>query len=363
MKKGRRPIELEDHDRTLGKGIEIGSDRYDDDEIIDLDEIVEVDGGVLEDDEDFDLDVELIDLDADLDFDDLEPDMMPVTAKRRDEASLPDLTRGLGASSPAEASRQPIGQLTLPGLDLPPAPAVKPKSPAPEPKAREPHPVPASMDFAREVKPEKPMTDPFDAFLSADLKPKSPAPEVKAKGAEPEPKAKPAGPDYFDVLLAAEMRKALAEEEEPSAFELIEKVAAPAEAVFTPAAPVREIPPAPAPIPEPPVTPAPIPEPPAAAAPIPEPPVTPAPAPEPPVAAPVFVPEIPVAAPVAQEVPVPEVPAPSQGAVPDRQIEELVTQIESRLIAVVRELVEARLPGIVETVLREEIERLKEDLV
>jgi len=80
MKKGRRPIELEDHDRTLGKGLEIGIDRYDDDEIIDLEEIIEVDGGVLEDDEDFDLDVELIDLDADLDFDDLEPEMMSVSA-------------------------------------------------------------------------------------------------------------------------------------------------------------------------------------------------------------------------------------------------------------------------------------------
>jgi hypothetical protein len=339
MKKGRRPIELEDHDRTLGKGLEIGMDRYDDDEIIDLEEIIEVDGGILEDDEDFDLDVELIDLDSDLDFDDLEPEMMPVTGKKRDEAFLPDHTRGLGASMPVEEPKAPVGQLPLPGLDFPASLGVKPKPPAPRLKAGEPMPGPAQREFAPEVKPEKPVPDPFDALLTAELmakasapelKPKEPIPEVKAKEMEPESKVKPAGPDYFDVLLAAEMRKALADEEEPSALELLEKGPAPGDAFFTPAVPTPEVPVAAVPTPEVPV---------AAAA----------------------IPEIPAAAAAVPEAPAPAIPVPE--AIPDRQLEDLVVQIESKLIEAIREIVEARLPGIVETVLREEIERLKKELV
>lgn len=43
-------------------------------------------------------------------------------------------------------------------------------------------------------------------------------------------------------------------------------------------------------------------------------------------------------------------------------VEGIVDQIESRLIEAMREMVEARLPGIVEALLREEIEKLKKDL-
>jgi hypothetical protein len=48
-------------------------------------------------------------------------------------------------------------------------------------------------------------------------------------------------------------------------------------------------------------------------------------------------------------------------AEPDVSLEDFVAQIESRLLDSVRELVEARLPEIVRTVLREEIERWKAD--
>lgn len=48
-------------------------------------------------------------------------------------------------------------------------------------------------------------------------------------------------------------------------------------------------------------------------------------------------------------------------AEPDTSLEDFMAQLESRLLDTVRELVEARLPEIVRTVLREEIERLKTD--
>lgn len=44
---------------------------------------------------------------------------------------------------------------------------------------------------------------------------------------------------------------------------------------------------------------------------------------------------------------------------PEPSLEDFMTQLEGRLLDTVRELVEARLPEIVRTVLREEIERLK----
>lgn len=49
--------------------------------------------------------------------------------------------------------------------------------------------------------------------------------------------------------------------------------------------------------------------------------------------------------------------------VPDAvNLEDFVSQIENRLVATIREVVEARLPEIVRSVLREEIERLKREL-
>lgn len=67
------------------------------------------------------------------------------------------------------------------------------------------------------------------------------------------------------------------------------------------------------------------------------------------VEAPGFVEPIPAAFSQPQETPAE--PAPS--------LDDFMTQLESRLLDTVRELVEARLPEIVRTVLREEIERLK----
>lgn len=64
---------------------------------------------------------------------------------------------------------------------------------------------------------------------------------------------------------------------------------------------------------------------------------------------------VPVAAP-AQESPVEGKPSET----PD--VEGIVDSIESRLIEAMREMVEARLPGIVEAVLREEIEKLRKEL-
>jgi hypothetical protein len=59
----------------------------------------------------------------------------------------------------------------------------------------------------------------------------------------------------------------------------------------------------------------------------------------------------------------PEVFAPPGGPPVETSdsLDELVAQIESRLVDAVREIVESRLPEIVRTVLKEEIERLKND--
>jgi hypothetical protein len=69
-----------------------------------------------------------------------------------------------------------------------------------------------------------------------------------------------------------------------------------------------------------------------------------------------------------------EEPSPSEEIVPEQSalsvetpaeaavsLDEFVTQIEQRLLEIVREIVEARLPEIVQRVIREEIERLKSD--
>jgi hypothetical protein len=68
MKKPRRPMGWEDNDEvSFDEG---GSEMNDllDDEIIDLDDIVELPEGELEDDDRMDVDVEVLDLDSDLDF-------------------------------------------------------------------------------------------------------------------------------------------------------------------------------------------------------------------------------------------------------------------------------------------------------
>jgi len=61
------------------------------------------------------------------------------------------------------------------------------------------------------------------------------------------------------------------------------------------------------------------------------------------------------------EEPVPVAPGqlPEVPIEPEPSLEDFMTQLEGRLLDTVRELVEARLPEIVRTVLREEIERLK----
>jgi hypothetical protein len=69
---------------------------------------------------------------------------------------------------------------------------------------------------------------------------------------------------------------------------------------------------------------------------------------------------LPVAAPVIEE---PEVSAPPVAASPEASVslEDFVARIENQLVDAIREIVEARLPEIVRTVLREEIEKLKSD--
>jgi hypothetical protein len=70
-----------------------------------------------------------------------------------------------------------------------------------------------------------------------------------------------------------------------------------------------------------------------------------------------IVPEAPVM-PSAPEVSVLLVAPPAEASV---SLDEFVAQIESRLVETIREMVAARLPEIVRTVLKEEIERLKND--
>lgn len=68
------------------------------------------------------------------------------------------------------------------------------------------------------------------------------------------------------------------------------------------------------------------------------------------------------AAPVTEAVMAAAVSSPREiPAEPETSLEDFLTQIESRLLESVRELVEARLPEIVRVVLREEIERLQTD--
>jgi hypothetical protein len=69
---------------------------------------------------------------------------------------------------------------------------------------------------------------------------------------------------------------------------------------------------------------------------------------------------LPVAAPVIEE---PEVSAPPVAAPPEAgvSLEDFVARIENQLVDTIREIVEAKLPEIVRTVLREEIEKLKSD--
>lgn len=331
MKKGKRPIELEDHDRTLGKGFEIGADRYDEDEIIDLDEIIEVDAGVLEDDEDFDLDVELIDLDADLDFDDLEPEVASSTGKQRGEPFLVEVTQWPAPSLSVDEPKAPAAQITVPRIEIPPAFEVK---------AQEP-----SFELKGPARAREPEVDPLADLLEGLRKGPAHEPEPGVKVEEPPPEVQMKEPDYFDTLLAAEMNRSLAKEPQPTVEEAVEKPPELVDAAVTAAAVA-----------------------PAALAAEAIAPVSPAPAPAalPPelVAEPVVPPAgtVEVMAPIVSE---PEVPAPktvSPEPISEAQLEDLALRIESKLLEAVREIVEARLPGIVEAVLRDEIDRLKKEL-
>jgi len=321
---------LEDHDRTLGRGLELGADRYDEDEIIDLDEIIEVDAGVLEDDEDFDLDVELIDLDADLDFDDLEPEVASSTGKQLEEPFLLEVTQWPAPPLSGDEPKAPAAQVAVPRIEFPPAFEVKVQEP--------------SFELKGPARPPEPNVDPLADLLEGLRKEPAREPEPDAKVGEPPPEVRMKEPDYFDTLLAAEMSRSLSKEPQPTVEDAVEKPPELVDAAVTAAA----------------VAPAVL----AAEAVA---PVSPAPAPAAPpalVAEPVVPPAgtVEVMAPVVSE---PEVPAPktvSPEPISEAQLEDLASRIESKLLEAVREIVEARLPGIVEAVLREEIDRLKKEL-
>lgn len=321
---------MEDHDRTLGRGLELGADRYDEDEIIDLDEIIEVDAGVLEDDEDFDLDVELIDLDADLDFDDLEPEVASSTGKQLEEPFLLEVTQWPAPPLSGDEPKAPAAQVAVPRIEFPPAFEVKVQEP--------------SFELKGPARPPEPNVDPLADLLEGLRKEPAREPEPDAKVGEPPPEVRMKEPDYFDTLLAAEMSRSLSKEPQPTVEDAVEKPPELVDAAVTAAA----------------VAPAVL----AAEAVA---PVSPAPAPAAPpalVAEPVVPPAgtVEVMAPVVSE---PEVPAPktvSPEPISEAQLEDLASRIESKLLEAVREIVEARLPGIVEAVLREEIDRLKKEL-
>jgi len=323
---------LEDHDRTLGRGLELGADRYDEDEIIDLDEIIEVDAGVLEDDEDFDLDVELIDLDADLNFDDLEPEVASSTGKQREEPFLLEVTQWPAPSVSVDEPKAPAAQITVPRVEIPPAFEVKVQEPSFERKG----PARASV----------PEVDPLADLLEGLRKGPALEPEPDVKVEEPPPEVRMKEPDYFDALLEAEMSRSLAKEPQPTVEEAVENPPELVDAAVTAAAVAPAVLAA------------------EAVAPVsPSPPPAPAASPEL-VAEPVVPPPgtVEVMAPVVSE---PEVLAPktvSPEPISEAQLEDLASRIESKLLEAVREIVEARLPGIVEAVLREEIDRLKKEL-
>ncbi|MCU0588327.1 MAG: hypothetical protein MUF52_09235 [Syntrophobacteraceae bacterium] len=73
MKKGKRSAGWQEEDRGPGQKIELDLSDDEVEGIIDLDDILEVDDeGLLEDEDQLDLDVEILDADADLDADDLD---------------------------------------------------------------------------------------------------------------------------------------------------------------------------------------------------------------------------------------------------------------------------------------------------
>ncbi len=103
MKKSKRPTGLEDDGKEFVKEPEIDLDQDYDDEVIDLEEVIELKEGVLEDEEDFDLDVEIIDIDSDIQADDLTTEFEADIDTGKERGLLADLSAGgMKGESPAK---------------------------------------------------------------------------------------------------------------------------------------------------------------------------------------------------------------------------------------------------------------------
>lgn len=265
MKKSKRSFELEDQESgRSGKG-GILLEKHEDEEIIDLEDIIELDGQAEEEDE-LDLGVELIDLEADMDFKDIGADIGP-----DDDALEEELLKDLPVGTAAKG-RKDRREVALPDEDETedlfqgfPKDARESKPPAGEGK----------MDLADVSLPDDPLEGlvfAVDEKPEADMSQKR-APSMKIAALEkPEPPAKvrTAVPASDMPAMVGDLGAQLPEDRAPRGEKDLE------------------------------------------------------------------------------------------GDVPS--VDGLIDDLETRLTDMVREMVEARLPDIVRTVLREEIQKLKAEL-
>lgn len=377
MKKPNRSMGFDDQpDPSREADIDLESLGEDDDEIIDLEDIIEMPAGSIDEDEDIDLDVEILDAEPDLDFDDFE--------KPPKGAGQLSFTRKAAPveSAPIEPAQEDVEDL-LKDLEDEEGDNLFGKLAAAEAEKKSAEFEPAEIF--------EPITGPLDEkpIIEAEeqIEPEEPA----AVAAGP---AEPAMNEEDDELLKSLLDEldGLADTTKPEeAPPLRERAAAalkiedetdraPQPQPDIPAAP--EEPPALAPMPEG------EPEMPAAEAP----PAPEAEAPETPEAAipqqPKIAPEIAATAAAAAAIAAaaekkpaeaaPEAEPPSSKPVPESEpafvvaagndaliaelIEELVGRIEFRLLETVRQVVEAKLPGVAREIIREEIERIKKEI-
>ncbi len=159
MKRSRRHTGLEDDENEMAKEPEIDLDQDEDGEdVVDLEDIVEPKDGALEDEEDFDLDTEILDVDSDPGFGDLgaehESDIDSVGEEdflvdfSAEEPKKKDLKKAADPAKGHEAEF--VDPLFALFTEKPAEPDSEPKEPAKEPL--EPRPQP----FVLQPSPDRP---------------------------------------------------------------------------------------------------------------------------------------------------------------------------------------------------------------
>ncbi len=404
MKKPNRSMGFDEKpDPSQEADIDLESLGEDDDEIIDLEDIIEMPAGSIDEDEDIDLDVEILDAEPDLDFDDFEPTKegeqlsfgkkpaaAPSEPSEAEDVDVDDLLKDIEGEddlfgTAAEAKEPELDQAEILGeteeLDKE------------EPAAEAAEPIMAEEPAVVEKSSGEPALDEEEDELLKSLLDELDGIQEAAKPAEPPPlreRAAAALKIDDETDRASEIPPDISIPEEAIAAEEMIEAVPEVEAIEAAPAPVAEVPEAEAPgIPELPETEAPVApeafeaEP--AAQPKEEAPKiseaavlqqTKIPSPEIASAAAADVGAAEVERPRRQapEAPKPSSPRPvlesepaivvatGNDALIAELIEELVGRIEFRLLDTVRQVVEAKLPGIAREIIREEIERLKKEI-